>query len=713
MADFFSTHWYRVAKLRPQLNPGVQVARHRYRGQPWYVLHDPATARTHRLSPQAYGLVGRMDGRQTLDEIWRAALPGLGEDAPTQDELLQLIGQLHSADILRCDVAPDAAELFERQDRTLRARRWAGVRNPLAIRIPLWDPDRFLERSLPFVRPLMGWGGLLLWVLLVAPALVLAGVHWDALAGNLSDRVLAMHNLVLLWLTFPIVKLLHELGHAWAAKAGGAEVHEIGLMLLVFAPVPYVDSSRTSRFRSKWGRAGVGAAGMLVETALASLALFAWVLLEPGLARAVCFNVMLIAGVSTLVFNLNPLLKFDGYYILCDLIEMPNLAQRSQRFVAEAVDHHLFRAPARPAPALQPGERGWLALYAPVSAVYRLVVMFTIAIFVASEYFVVGVLLALLAIGQGLVLPLAKGLRHLAAGDSLHARRGTAQLTAAALAAVLALGLFVLPAPDRSVVQGVVWLPDDAQIRARASGFVQAVLRQPGAAVREGEGVLLAAEPVLEAQLQAQQARVEELQARLDAERFDERARAELTRQALAAEEAVRDRLLDEIARQQLGAGRAGRLVLPRAGDLPGRYLRQGDLVGHVDVGARRELRIVVPQEDIDAMRQRLRRVTVRLANDPAVVLPAALAREVPAGQDQLPSRALASDAGGPFGLDPADPEGRRTLNRVFQFDLALAEPTEAPVGTRVFARLEFEPLPLGWQLWRALRRLFLSRFDV
>ncbi|MES2786666.1 MAG: peptidase M50 [Pseudomonadota bacterium] len=713
MSELFSQHWYRVAGLKPQLNPSLRVARHRYRGQPWYVLHDPSNGRTHRVTPQTYQILGRMDGARSIDQIWNAALAQLRDAAPTQDELLQLIGQLHMSDVVRCDVPPDASEIFGRHDRIARNRRWASVKNPLAIRLPLWDPDSFLERAMPLVKPLVGWPGLAIWAALVLPALVLAGMNWSDLSANLSDRVLSAQNLVLLWLTFPVVKLLHELGHAFAAKVGGAQVHEIGIMLLVFSPVPYVDSSGATGFRSKWGRAGVGAAGMLVETALAAVALYLWLAVEPGLVRAVCFNVMLIAGVSTIVFNLNPLLKFDGYFILSDLIEMPNLAQRSQRFVLDAIDRHVFGANLRPSAPLQPGERAWLAFYAPLAACYRLFVMVSIALFIATQFFVVGIALALLAVAQGLVWPVVKGLRHLVTGDSLRTRRAPALAAVSVCALAAGLLLFAVPLPNRAMAHGVVWLPEDAHVRAQTSGFVRAVLRRPGEQVRNADVVLETSDRSLDAQVDLQQARVDELDIRLAAERFTERSRAAVTEQALAGERAALQRLQDESARHRLQARTDGRLILQRVGDLEGRFLRSGDIVGHIDPGGRRILRAVVPQEDIDSVRLHVRAVSVRVASAPETELEARIAREVPAGKDQLPSRALALEAGGPFAMDPGDPEGKKTLNRVFQFDIDAAGDIEAPVGTRVFVRFDLTPLPAGQQAWRQLRQLFLSRFDV
>jgi putative peptide zinc metalloprotease protein len=206
------------------------------------------------------------------------------------------------------------------------------LKSPMSLRIPLVDPDAFLTRTVGYFRPLFGTSGLLLWLALVLPAVVLAGEHWAELTGNIADRVFATENLLLLSLCYPLVKIVHELGHGYAAKLNGREVREMGVMFLLFYPVPYVDASAANALRDKKQRALIGAAGMVSELAVAALATYAWVLLEPGLARAIAFNVMLIAGVSTLLVNGNPLLRFDGYYILADLIEVPNLGARANKY---------------------------------------------------------------------------------------------------------------------------------------------------------------------------------------------------------------------------------------------------------------------------------------------------------------------------------------------------------------------------------------------
>ena len=146
--EFFSQSWHRVARLRPRLRTHSQVHRHRYRGESWYVMEDRTSGRVHRFTPAAWFVLGTMDGNRTLDEIWRLAVERMGDDAPTQDELIQLVAQLHGVDMIQAEVAPDAAELLQRFGRLERGRRLSGLRNPLAIRIPLWDPDEFLDRTI-------------------------------------------------------------------------------------------------------------------------------------------------------------------------------------------------------------------------------------------------------------------------------------------------------------------------------------------------------------------------------------------------------------------------------------------------------------------------------------------------------------------------------------------------------------------------------------
>src|SRR3989442_10971059 len=273
-APLLSNSWYRVAGLRPRLRSHARLHRHRYRGEVWYLLQDLASGRVHRFTRPARTVMAALDGERSVEDIWALVGARLGEAAPTQDEIIQLLGQLHVADLLESDVTPDVAELFARGEREVRARRQRSFANPMALRIPLWDPDAFLDRIRGLIGLLWSGWGATLWLAVVLPALFLLPMHWPELTNNFSDRVLAVDNLVALYLVFPVIKLLHELGHATATKAGGGEVHDMGIVLLVLLPVPYVEASAATTFRSKYQRAIVGSAGRAGAIVASAVGLF-------------------------------------------------------------------------------------------------------------------------------------------------------------------------------------------------------------------------------------------------------------------------------------------------------------------------------------------------------------------------------------------------------------------------------------------------------
>jgi putative peptide zinc metalloprotease protein len=711
---FLSTSWYRVAALKPKLPEHAQVLRHSYRGMIWHVLQDQASGRSHRLSPASYLVVAGMDGTRTVEKLWTIAASQFGEEAPSQDELIRFLSQLHAADLLLIDTPPDSVEVLSRADKTERSRLLRNFLNPMAVKIPVWNPDNFLSRTLPAFGWLFSWTGMLLFLAVVIPALPLAAQHWSEFSDNASDRILATDNLVLMALCYPVIKALHELGHGYAVKAFGGTVPEMGLMLLVLLPIPYVDASAASAFRSKWRRIVVSAAGMLVELFLAALALYAWLLVEPGVVRAIAFNVMLVAGISTVLFNGNPLLRYDGYYILSDLLEIPNLAQRASRCWGYLVDRYVFRTEGVKPVATTIGEEFWLILYAPVSFLYRLLVMTGIAMFVASKYLAVGVAMATLSIAGGFLVPVVKALWYVVAGPRLHRNRIRAVALTCGAVAVGCIVLLGIPAPLYTIAEGVVWLPETAIVRAGVDGFVSRLLVEPGRVVDVGEALVESEDPALDAQLKSSNGRVRELEAQLASERFTDRVQAEITSTELRQ---ARAELEDESTRVERLTARStahGVFAVPTPEDLEGRFVREGQALGYVLPPGSRIIRAAIQQDDIDLVRNRLRAVAVRLTERIEAAVPVRLIREVPAGGEQLPSKALGGSGGGAVAVDPQDPNGTKSLQRVFQVDLELPEDAAAvSFGSRVYVRFDHVREPLGFQLWRRLRQLLLSRLNA
>lgn len=712
--SLFSPSWYRVAGLTPRLRSHARIHRHRYRGQTWYVLQDRATERFHRFSPAGYSLIGLMDGRRTVQEIWELAAGRLGDEAPTQDEMITLLGQLHGADVLQCDVPPDTAELLERRQRQQRQSWLGNLFSLFAWRIPLFDPERLLERLLPAVRPLFGWPGGALWLAVVGPALALAAAHWTDLTHDVTDRILAPQNLVLLWFLFPVLKTAHEFGHAFAAKAFGGEVHDMGVMILVLTPVPYVDASAAWAFGERWRRVAVGLAGMAVETFLAALALFLWLSVEPGTVRTLAYNAIFLAGISTVVFNANPLLRFDGYYVLGDLLEIPNLRARSTAYVRFLCERYLLGSREAQPPEATAGERAWFVFYATAAFCYRIVVVAAILLFIAGKFFLVGMLLAAGATILWVAVPAAKGVTFLLTHPRLRAVRSRAVGVTAILAGGLAAVLALVPIPLRTQAEGVVWIPEESLVRAGVEGFVDRVAARPGSRVRRGEVLIVCADPALATEVRVLEARLRELEARYAGHRPQDRVKAQIINEELGvvAERLARARGRD--ADLTIRSQADGTFVLPLAENLPGRLVRQGELLAYVLNLETITVRTVVRQDDIDLVRHRTQRVDVRLAERLAETLPAAVRHILPGASDQLPSQALGSQGGGQLGTDPSDALGATAIERVFQVDLAL--PTNggaSHAGGRVYVRFHHGWEPLLAQGYRRVRQLFLSRFHV
>jgi putative peptide zinc metalloprotease protein len=715
----WSEHWHAVRFLRPRLRDGVQPVHRLLRGRHWVLLADPLTQRFHRLPPSVWQVLQLLDGTRTLDQVWTVccALPASGAQhasAVSQDELVRLLANLHANDLLQSQVAPDAGEVLERYERQSSLRRRQSWMNPLNIRLPLLHPDAWFERQAGLARRLASWPALLLWLVLVLPAAVLAWQHWEELTANLSDRVLAADNVVLLWFVYPLVKAVHEWAHGMAVKARGGAVREIGVMFMIFTPVPYVDATSSYRFPSKGSRVLVAAAGIMAELALGACAMAVWLLAQPGLVTAVAFNVVLIAGVSTLLVNGNPLMRYDGYFALCDLIEVPNLAQRSSQYWVYLIDRYGFGSSEAEPPLQAQGESLLLFAYGLVSPLYRLFITFGLIWFVASQYRFVGAVMALLALWSAVALPLWAGWKHLRQGAVLAQRRELA-LRRSTIALIAAVGFFtLLPLPFHSVHHGVVWVPDAAIVHAGAAGRISSAAVEPGTRVAAGQPLFRLDDPAALAEVALAAGALAEARAQLRHAEIDSPAKAPALRGEVESRNAKLVDAESRVAELEPRSPTAGRWVPKAETELVGRHVKRGEVVGYVVTGPSDRVRAAVPQEDMELIRSRLEGVEVRLAQAPRTTLEARLSRRVPGGEYQLVSPALGTAGGGEIAVDPGKSGGDHTIKRVFDLEIQLARPTPlALFGDRAYVRFDLGSAPLGWQWFLRLRQMFLARLDV
>lgn len=358
--------------LAVRMRPDLQVFPQPGGDCPAWVVKDPIALRYQRLGEEEFAILQWLDGRASLDQVREKFAARFAPQQLSRQQLHQFLGRLHRQGLLLAESSGQHQTLLQRRSVQRRWEWFQRAVSVLAIRFRGADPTQLLDRLYPRVRWMASRGFLALCLILVLAAAVLVAVRIDEVLARLPGLTsfLRMQNVLWLAVTLGAVKVLHELGHALVCKHFGGECHEIGLMLLVFTPCLYCDVSDCWTWSNRWRRMAVAAAGMAVELVLAASATFGWWFSQPGWLNQMCLNVMFLCSVNTLLFNGNPLLRYDGYYLLSDWWNAPNLGAQSRALVRQAVASFFLGVPMDEALDLPERRRGWFAVYAVASTLY-------------------------------------------------------------------------------------------------------------------------------------------------------------------------------------------------------------------------------------------------------------------------------------------------------------------------------------------------------
>lgn len=709
----FSEHWHRISRLTARLRSDAQVTRQRAHGERWWVVRDPGTNGFVRISEPAWGFVGLLDGRRTVAEAWERVCERFGDDAPTQTEAIQALAQLYTANLLMSDLPGDARALFERAGKRRKRQVSHGFMGFLFFRVPLFDPNDVLGKWLPIGGLAFTVFGFVVWCVLVLLGVNAIVQDWERFASGVWD-VLAFENLALLYVAIGGVKLLHELGHGFACRkfgrveGTGGEVHTLGVMFLVFVPIPYVDASSAWGLRSKWRRAAIGAAGMYVELAVASVAAMVWAATSSGVVNSIAYNIVFVAGVTTILFNSNPLLRYDGYYILSDLIEIPNMQQRGSRELHHWVKRLVWGVRNSVGVARSGLERGCLLVFACLSGPYRIFVGLVIALFVSQSIPFVGVAIALATLAVFLVVPVAKFLAYLFTSHEIERQRGRALVTTAVVLGMLGVGIAGVPVPRWATIDGVVEPRVQSPVYAREAGFLEWV-RVSGERVGEGDALGRLEHSGLLEERASVLGELNEARALYDAALAEDAARAAIVAGRVAA---LRERLeaLDERVRMlEIGAGVDGRWYAPDAEERTGAYIQRGEAMGLVYSEDDFVIRGLVSQNEAGAVLGQFGVEGTLAAEGRSSVMPGqtirlTLVEAAPAGvrgrRDGFVDVGMRSDGD----------EGEERRFEV-KFELEEDVPLWMRAGMSVEIRVRLDAEPLGVQWSRSLWQLLLRRF--
>lgn len=470
-ADAFRSSTTRGVSLRRRGD--LVVNRQVYQGQAWWVVKDPISLHYFRFRPEEYALLAMLDGETSLEQLKERFEARFPPRRITVEELARFIATLHRSGLVIGDRSGQGPQLFERR----RQRKWkewiAWLSNIMSLRFRGIDPDKLLERLDPWFGWLFSPPAIVAMLVFVASAVLLVLVNFDVFRSKLPEfhQFFAAGNWLYLGIALAVTKILHEFGHGLSCKHYGGECHEMGMMLLVFTPCLYCDVSDSWMLPSKWKRAAIGAAWMYVEVIIASIATYFWWNSHPGIFNQLCLDVMFVSSVSTILFNANPLLRYDGYYILSDVLEIPNLRQKANTILGRLASRWCLGIKQPEDPFLPQRNLGLFALYAVASSVYGWIVTASIFLFMWSVFkpFRLEVLGQMLAIGAlwGLVVrPLQGMIKFLKVPGRRDEVKAINLMATCLVAGAVAGAIALIPLPQR------VWCAAELRPRGEETVYV-------------------------------------------------------------------------------------------------------------------------------------------------------------------------------------------------------------------------------------------------
>lgn len=472
----------------------LRARQHRYQGRLYWVVKDPVGLQYYRFEEEEYAILQMLDGQRSLDQIAELFEREFPPQTIRTEELQQFIGMLHRSGLVITDAVGQGQQLVKRRDERKGKERLAAFTNILSLRFKGIDPERFFKFIYPYVRWFFSVPAMVCCIILALSALTLVLVQFETFQSRLPtfQSFFQAQNWMWLAITLCLTKVLHELGHGLSCKHFGGECHEIGVMFLVLTPCLYCNVSDSWMLPNRWHRAAIGAAGMYVEVVLASICTFIWWFTEPGALNYTCLNVMFISSVSTIMFNANPLLRYDGYYILSDLAEIPNLRQKASTILNRKLGKW-FLGLEEPEDPFLPKRKQWLfALYTVASAIYRWVITLSILYFLNKVFEpyglkILGQIIALGALYGLLIQPLWNVYKFFRVPGRLgKVKRGRMYMSIGLLTASIAVIGFI-PLPSHVYCPLEVEARDAESVYVKVAGQLEEVYVRPGDKVEAGK----------------------------------------------------------------------------------------------------------------------------------------------------------------------------------------------------------------------------------
>ena len=728
-------------KLAIRVRPDLRARRQRYQGRNYWVVKEPVGLQYFRFEEEEFAILQMLDGEVSLEEVAERFEAEFPPQTIRVEELQNFIGMLHKSGLVLSDAPGQGVQLKERRDEKKRKELIGSMSNVLAFRFRGFDPERILNGIYPYVRWFFSGPATLASLCLAMAALTLVIVQFDVFQSRLPSfhTFFSAQNWLALGATLMITKVIHEFGHGLSCKHFGGECHEMGVMFLVLTPCLYCNVSDSWMLPNRWHRAAIGAAGMYVELVIASFATFIWWFSEPGWLNYISLNIMFISSVSTILFNANPLLRYDGYYILSDILEIPNLRQKASSILNRKLGKWCLGLEEQEDPFLPKRHQALFAFYTVAAFFYRWFILLSILYFLNKVFEpyglkILGQMIALVSLYGLLVMPLWKVYKFFRVPGRLQKVKRIRMFTSLALLGGVLAGLFLLPLPSSVMCPFELRPHNAASVYVEVEGILEESI-SAGAPVKAGDVLARLSNVDLEmtvAQLQAERASLTIQLANLEQmQHTNDSAALELSvvqEQLEGVEERLRQELLD-VERLTLVAPATGTVIPPMR--VPDRNDNENELnywtgspLDPQNLGAllsptgqqnqfcqigdpnEWDAVLVINQDDVDLVREG-QEVRLMFEESAYHVFVTKLDYRASKEMEAAPPR-LASTSGGPLPAQ-SDPDGVvRPLETSYQaearIDNSLGMFRNGLIGR---AKIKTEPRTIASRLWRYISRTF------
>ena len=643
-AKMIDTSTSALDSVRVRLRTDLGISLRTLGGDTCCVIEDLRNGDFFRVGITEYTVLSLLDGKRTVAEVFETSARILGEEAPDTAEMAQTVRWLVEQELATTDQSASFQRTKQRNEQGRRSLRDQWL-NPTMLKLSLGSPDGLISAIYRYFAWLFHWCWGVVSLAVGALAVVLAWQHASRFLEQ-ADGVFVSHHWWYLAVVGIGLKLLHELGHALTCKHFGGEVRDCGLIFIVFVPLPYVDVTSSWRFESRTARILTSAAGMLVELFLAASAAIVWSQTHTGSLNQLAYNVMITAGLVTVLFNANPLMRFDGYYILSDWFDMPNLATDAQQYT-----HQVFRSIFFGGPKNSPTRQGGYALpiYGFAALAWRILVFLSLSIAAFNLMNGVGLIVSGLAVLTWLMIPFWKLLKFLVFGSEFG--QPNRIRFAMSMATLVSLSLVVcnLPGPSRVVGSAIIQYDPLTTVRAPTQGFVQRLAVDTNQQVSEFDVLAVLENPELRSQYDQVCAELE--RTRVDGQRHlrnADLARYEATREARTALESKQDQLEKDLQGLVIRSPVSGRVV---TGDLDvsqAAFVKRGQSVAEIGDANRKKALVLIHSEDAHRGSLKINQeVQLRIFGSWSNTFRGSIARVHPRASARLPHHGFASTAGG------------------------------------------------------------------